>query len=73
MFDTSLTTADLLFLARGAGVTIIVTLVVANLLLGGVHNSFLRIAAVIVIALIVGAIVNRVIPSGPSRSPESRR
>jgi hypothetical protein len=54
-------------------VTIIVTLVVANLLLGGVHNSFLRIAAVIVIALIVGAIVNRVIPSGPSRSPESRR
>ena len=27
MFDTALTTADLLFLARGAGVTIIVTLI----------------------------------------------
>ena len=52
---------------------IVITLVVANLLLGGVQNSFLRIAAVIVIALIVGAIVNRVIPSGPSRSPERRR
>ncbi|ALB02489.1 MULTISPECIES: hypothetical protein [Kocuria] len=54
-------------------ITIVITLVVANLLLGGVQNSFLRIAAVIVIALIVGAIVNRVIPSGPSRSPERRR
>ncbi|WP_144794750.1 hypothetical protein [Kocuria palustris] len=53
-------------------ITVIVTLVVANLLLGGVQSPILRIAAVVVIAMIVGAIVNRLVPSDPGRSPERR-
>lgn len=52
--------------------TVIVTLILANLLLSGVHSTPLRLAAVVVIALLVGAVVNRVIPSRPSRSPERR-
>lgn len=49
--------------------TVLISLVLVNFVFDD-QSLLLRIIAVVVIALIVSLLLNRVLPSGPSRSPE---